>query len=160
MYWYSTLLSLINYIMDTVQSLPRPKILFRKPSVWRVVLNSKLWNQTEYTKLWNENTEIEVNGELVSARQLPQSKGGGKYREVPRKGDTVKFVYKKHIVMEGKCSSDFITGMRHQIHTCNTGATRPHAEKNSEFIWVDVKTIYDTPEPYRHDGQKTWRKLH
>lgn len=116
---------------------------------WRVMLNSKLWNQTRYEKDFMNRPEV---------RRLAQSKGRCHMITCPKKDDNVVFVYKGKIVMKGNVESDgFENGKNHQEHSCNTGNYRPHAIPN-EFVWIQITNI-GLSETIRPTGQRTWVKL-
>ena len=115
---------------------------------WRVMLNSKLWNQSLYEAEWISNEK---------GRRIPQSKGKAKMVICPVKDDTVLFVQKGKIIMKGVIESDgFMQGNEHQIDIFNLGNVRPHAE-HDEFIWVQINEI-GLSEEIRKTGQRTWAK--
>ena len=117
-------------------------------SNWRVML-SGLWDQKKYANLWNTQSE---------SRRIAQSKGTARMITFPKRGDTVDFVLKGAIVMQGVIDSDsFERGTWHQEHSCNIGDHRPHAE-NPEFIWVKINAV-NLNIPVRKTGQRTWLKI-
>lgn len=118
----------------------------RMANSWRVILNSKLWNQEKYEEDFYLNPQI---------RRLPQSKGRKDMKVVPKKGDQVRFVYKKRVVMKGIVDSDgFEYGSTHQNHSCNIGANRPHALSNI-YVWIHITEV-GLSDYIRPTGQLTW----
>jgi hypothetical protein len=118
-------------------------------TVWRVLLNHKLWKQEEYERLWDELPEV---------HRFAQSKGRCAMRIVPQKGDTILFVIQGRIRMKGiALHSGFRTGSAHREHSCNTGAVRAHAEVD-EYTWIKITEIR-LSEPIDWKGQRTWAKL-
>jgi hypothetical protein len=119
-------------------------------SSWRVILNSKLWNQEKYENNWRTMPEC---------RRLPQSKGNCVMKVCPKKGDSVAFVFRGNIVMRGVVESDgFISGIHHTDHSCNLGDNRPHADGNNEFAWVQITEI-GLNQAFPKSGQRTWCKI-
>ncbi len=113
---------------------------------WRVMLNSKLWNQSKYEMQFAEFPE---------ARRIAQSKGKCRMVKCPKKGDAVSFVLKGKVVMRGFVdSSGFEFGTNHQEHSCNIGKHRLHAEPQ-EFAWVQIEQV-GLSENIRCTGQRTW----
>jgi hypothetical protein len=124
----------------------RPKVVYDR---WRVMLNSKLWDQTRYVELYKTSTE---------SHRIAQSKGQCPMVKCPQRGDEVSFVLKGNVVMKGVVDSDgFEFGTEHQNHPCNIGPIRPHAD-NEQFIWVKIEMV-NLSEPIRHTGQRTWAKM-
>jgi len=96
-------------------------------SVWRVLLNDRLWDQAAYA---------ERHAAFPEVRRLPQSKGRCAMRIVPKKDDLVLFVIKGHVIMKGFIEEDgFRVGTAHREHSCNLGSVRAHSPPN-EFAWV------------------------
>ena len=117
-------------------------------NTWRVVLNSKLWNQECFEEDWKQN----------KVSKIPQSKGRCTMKKYPRKNDIVLFVIKGKIRMKGVVEIDgFINGTSHQQDLYNIGDVRKHAEVE-EFTWINVIEI-GLDEPIRHMGQRTWVKI-
>jgi hypothetical protein len=117
-------------------------------STWRVVLNSKLWNQEKF--------EEDFLNEKVN--RIPQSKGRCIMKKCPKKNDIVFFVIKKKIRMKGVVEIDgFIEGNNHQDDIYNTGEIRKHSEVE-EFTWVNITEV-GLNETIIHMGQRTWVKL-
>lgn len=113
---------------------------------WRVMLNSRLWNQERYEEEFRLRPE---------ARRLPQSKGKRGMKTLPQMGDSVRFVYKGRIVMRGIIYSDgFEYRPSAEEHSCNMGIQRPHAESN-EYAWVNITEV-GLSEYIRRTGQQTW----
>ena len=76
----------------------------------------------------------------------------------PKKEDRVVFVLKGNIIMEGVVDSDgFENGKYHQLHSCNLGGNRPHAEME-EFVWINITSV-DLSQPVKKSGQRTWAKI-
>jgi hypothetical protein len=119
------------------------------PTEWRVMLNSRLWNQSKYEEDFVTRPEV---------HRLAQSKGRCHMVSCPNRGDTVYFVYKGRIVMKGFVDSDgFEQGPNHQHHSCNEGILREHAIPK-EFAWVKITTI-GLSQIIRPTGQRTWAKM-
>ena len=117
-------------------------------TIWRVNLNPKLWDQSQFEALWHERYDM---------RTFAQSKGRCRMKIVPVKGDVVMFVWKKNIVMKGIVQNDgFITNTYHQEHPCNRGPVRAHAE-HPEFTWVTITEV-GLHIPFTFNGQRTWAK--
>lgn len=115
---------------------------------WRVMLNTKLWDQPTYEEKWQTQPEV---------RRLAQSKGRCKMVVVPRLGDDIAFVYRGKIVMRGIMESDgFVSGDAHKQHSCNLGEQRPHTDV-TEFAWVRITTV-GLSEDIRKTGQRTWAR--
>ena len=86
--------------------LPEDIVSIKKNINWRVILNSKLWDQKLYENDWIINKEI---------RRIAQSKGNCKIVNCPVLNDTVDFVINGKIVMKGIIETDgFIIGNEHQ----------------------------------------------
>ena len=118
-------------------------------TMWRVMLNARLWNQKKYEEDWQSHPEV---------RRLAQSKGRCRMVSCPKKGDLVSFVCKGKIVMKGVVYSDgFEDGTDHQLHSCNVGDSRPHATP-AQFAWI-ITTLIPEPEDIRPTGQRTWAKI-
>lgn len=119
------------------------------PKLWRVMLNSKLWNQEKFENDFYTCPEM---------RRLAQSKGRCPMKVNPIKDDLVCFVFKGKIVMRGFVESNgFENGTDHQNHSCNIGTNRLHAEP-TEFAWVRITEI-GLCENIRPSGQRTWAKM-
>ena len=120
-------------------------------TTWRVVMNSKLWNQKQYELDFVNRPEV---------RRLAQSKGRAIMKDCncPNRGDYVLFVTKNKIVMRGVVDSDgFENGIDHQAHSCNNGDLRPHAIPN-KFAWVRIIEVgLSIDIPYK--GHRTWVKM-
>lgn len=117
---------------------------------WRVVLNSKLWDQDLFEKRYLSNP--------TQNNSLAQSKGKARMILCPKKGESVVFVYKKKIVMKGYLETDgFIVGTDHQNDVCNKGSVREHAEEK-EFAWVKITDV-GLSEDIRATGQRTWARM-
>ena len=67
------------------------------PNSWRVMLNSRLWNQSKYEEDFVIRPEV---------RRLAQSKGRRRMVKCPKKGDMASFVLKGKVVMRGIVESD------------------------------------------------------
>ena len=118
-------------------------------TLWRVMLNSRLWNQDKYEQDFASRPEL---------RRFAQSKGKCRMVSCPQKGDTVFFVLKGKIVMRGIVESNgFENGTAHQEHSCNDGTIRPHAIP-TEFVWIRIEEV-GLSENIRHTGQRTWAKM-
>jgi hypothetical protein len=116
---------------------------------WRIMLNSKLWNQTTFADQWKKGER----------HTLAQSKGGARMVTLPSRGDSVVFVCKGHVVMRGTVSSDgFVEGTAHQNDQNNQGQARPHAETN-QFAWILINEVLLEPRAVPHTGQRTWLKV-
>lgn len=117
---------------------------------WRVLLNSKLWNQKAYAALWNANPEERI---------LSQSKGGRIMKVCPQEGDHVSFVLQGVVVMRGVVlSNGFERGVEHQTHACNKGSERTHAE-HPEYAQIEITTLCSGGEKVRRTGQATWARV-
>jgi len=109
-------------------------------------MSSKLWNQEKYEQDWHNYPEV---------RRLPQSKGNRPMQKIPERGDTVLFIFRGRVVMEGTVDSDgFENGINHQHHSCNIGNNRDHTI-HAEFAWVNVTEV-GLSRPVRTTGQQTW----
>ena len=116
---------------------------------WRVMLNSRLWNQNKYEEDWITRPEV---------RRLAQSKGRCNMVSYPKIGDLVSFVKKGKIVMRGIVESNgFENGTAHQEHSCNIGEMRPHSTPR-EIVWVRITEV-GLSENIRPTGQRTWAKM-
>ena len=116
---------------------------------WRVMLSSRLWDQSKYER------EIVTHPEL---KRLAQSKGRRHMVKCPKKGDLVSFVFKGKIVMRGTVDSDgFENGTWHREHSCNIGESRPHTDP-TEFIWINITEV-GLSEDIRFTGRSTWAKM-
>jgi hypothetical protein len=119
------------------------------PSVWRVLINQKLWDQPTFERLWTEGQT-----------SFSQSKGCAVMRAVPQDGDEVLFVIKGQIRMKGivkNPTGTWKTDTDHQIHQCNLGAMRLHATP-MENVDIIIKQI-GLSEPIVWKGQRTWVKM-
>jgi hypothetical protein len=118
-------------------------------TVWRVMLNTRLWKQDKYEEDFRSRPEV---------RRLPQSKGRCRMVSCPNRGDDVFFVYRGKIVMKGVVDSDgFENGTEHQEHSCNSDNTRIHATP-TEFAWIKITEV-GLSENIRRTGQRTWLKI-
>jgi hypothetical protein len=130
-------------------------------NVWRVLTSYEYWDFPEYEKLVKKDTKCLC---------LPQSLGSNKYIKTHNKiklGDIVFFhhifleqksVHK--IVMRGIVCSIIQEGNEHQIHPCNKGKHRPHADINNKFIRVLIQEIFDNPQIIKYNYMRqTWLKL-
>ena len=129
-------------------------------NIWRVLTNYKWWNFPKYLKLVKEQPELLL---------LPQSLGKNKLpiHDQIKIGDIVFFhhiflVEKKsvhRIVMRGIVESTIQEGNDHQIHPCNKGKTRPHADINNKFIRIYIYEIFDNPQIIEYNNiRSTWLK--
>ena len=118
---------------------------------WRVMLNASRWNQKKYEQDFLSRPEPE-------ARRLAQSKGKKNMVLCPKRGDVASFVLKGKVVMRGVVESDgFENGTDHQLHSCNTGETRPHSIPEW-FVRIRITEI-GLSEDIRRTGQSTWAKM-
>ena len=116
---------------------------------WRVMLNASRWNQNKYEEDFVLHPEV---------RRLAQSKGRCRMVVCPKKGDIASFVLRGKVVMRGIIDSDgFENGTYHQLHSCNTGESRPH-DVPTEFVWIKITDI-GLSEDIRPTGQRTWAKM-
>jgi hypothetical protein len=118
-------------------------------TTWRVILNSKLWNQKKYEEDFHSQPSI---------TKLAQSKGRCRMINCPKKYDIVYFVCKGKIVMKGVLDSDgFLNGTEHQTDSYNIGNIRRHAIP-PEFAWIVINEV-GLSIPIRRTGQRTWAKM-
>lgn len=117
--------------------------------IWRVMLSSKLWNQSAYEHMWHTNP---------SARVFAQSKGRARMRVLPTTRDEVWFVLRGHVVMKGVVLTDgFMEGDDHKTHECNIGAIRAHATP-SHYAYVKITEI-GLAHAIAPSGQRTWAQV-
>lgn len=121
-------------------------------SVWRVMINKKLWDVDAFRKDWKHPLTIQ------------QSKGRAVMRVRPVRDDKVVFVCQGKIVMRGVVVSDgFVSGVGHQRDVYNRGAVREHAEPTEyadvQITWVFQGAIEEMEEVPEWKGQSTWCKI-
>ena len=119
-------------------------------ATWRVMLSKTRWDQTKYEKEWHRCPE---------QRNFRQSLGRAKMTMVPRRGDTVFFIYGGTAVMEGRVETDVITdGNWSRDHSCNLGTSRPHSDYSGSYVVVEITRIYEGADRVRvrPTGQRTW----
>jgi len=118
-------------------------------SLWRINLNSKLWDQASFAGQWRQGEK----------QLLAQSKGAARMVTIPSRDDSVVFVLKGKIVMRGTVSSDgFLEGTAHQNDENNRGVTRAHAEPK-QFAWILINEVLAEPRAVPLTGQRTWLKV-
>ena len=128
-------------------------------NIWRVLTRYKWWDFPEYLKLVKEQPKW---------LDLPQSLG----KTLPihdqiKIGDIVFFYHiflegksVHKIVMRGIVNSTIQKGNDHQIHPCNKGKYRPHADTNNKFIRIYIHEIFDNPQIIEYNWKRsTWVKL-
>ena len=133
------------------------------PNVWRGLTRYNYWDFPKYLKLVKEQHHYLL---------LPQSLGAvfHNLENEIKVGDKFinhhifkikgKSVHK--IAMKGIVASTIQEGNNHQIHPCNKGKNRPHADTNNKFIWVLITEVYDEKEQETIEWNKirpTWLKL-
>ena len=114
-------------------------------TVWRVLINPTLWNLAKFRDEWTPSARI------------AQAKGKCAMKQVPMKGDLVKFVVKGFVLMTGIVETDgFRCGDEVVLDECNLGVAS-HREVKA-YTWV--KAIrFCAPEAIEWKGQRTWAVL-
>ena len=119
-------------------------------ATWRVMLSKTRWDQRKYEKEWYRCPE---------QRGFRQSLGRANMTTVPRRGDTVFFIYGGTAVMEGRVETDVITDDDwYRDHSCNLGVTRHHSDYSHKYVMVEITRIYEETDRVRvrPTGQRTW----
>jgi len=114
-------------------------------TVWRVLINPKLWNLAKFRDEWTPSSRI------------AQAKGKCKMARTPKKGDLVKFVVKGFVIMTGLIETDgFRFGDEVALDEYNIGSA-PHRESNA-YTWIKAIRFCE-PEAIEWHGQSTWCRL-
>lgn len=135
-------------------------------TVWRVLINPTLWNLAKFRDVFSDPQDrrtgfspVQRTGEneWTPSARIAQAKGKCAMKQVPMKGDLVKFVVKGFVLMTGIVETDgFRYGDEVVLDECNLGVA-PHREVKA-YTWV--KAIrFCPPEAIEWKGQRTWAVL-